>query len=264
MTRASSPPIDHQRGGRKRRCRVPSAVSRMCSATEGGRGQHHPEDHRDHLQRGRAAAVAGVDGRREAQARRGRAGQIGEHADDLRPEVIAALLAAQRRAGMLGVGALRQPDEFGDDPVGVRSEGQALAGRAQHLAQRGSDHRDIAHDEHQLVVGALDEQPAIDGLGRLLGHRRQQHRLAGVLRSRQSGGRLARHADVQFGGHIADQRRLDAAERAVLRPVQLGGGLVDRQHRGGDRQHGAEQAGDDSDEAGQPVICSRAAHGGRC
>ena len=77
--------------------------------------------------------------------------------------------------------------------------------------------------------------------------------LPAFCRPGQSGGGLARHGDVQFGGHISDQRCLDAVERAVLRPVQLGGGLVDRQHRGGDRQQGPEQTGDDRDEAGDPV-----------
>ncbi|COX16225.1 Uncharacterised protein [Mycobacterium tuberculosis] len=33
ITRVSRPPVDHQRAGRNRRCRMPSAVSRMCSAT---------------------------------------------------------------------------------------------------------------------------------------------------------------------------------------------------------------------------------------
>ena len=210
MTRASRPPIDHQRGGRKRRCRVPSAVSRTCSAISETTVSTTPRTIASSFSGVGLAAVAGVDGRREAQARRRRSGQIGEDADDLRPEVVAALLAAQWRAGMLGVGPLRQPDEFGGDPVGVRGEGQPLAGRAEHLAQRGGDHRDVAHHEHQVVVGALDQQPAVDGLWGLLGHRRQQHRLAGVLRSGQPGGGLARHGDVQVGGDIADQRCVDA------------------------------------------------------
>jgi hypothetical protein len=80
--------------------------------------------------------------------RPGGAGPVSEHPDDLRPEVVAALLTAQRRAGMLGVGPLRQPDELGGDPVGVRGEGHALAGRAQDLAQRGGDYRDVAHHQH--------------------------------------------------------------------------------------------------------------------
>ena len=37
------------------------------------------------------------------QAGRRGAGQVGEDADDLRPEVVAAALAAQRLAGIVGV-----------------------------------------------------------------------------------------------------------------------------------------------------------------
>ncbi len=166
--------------------------------------------------------------------------------------------------GCSAVGTLCQPDEFAGDPVGVRGEDQLLAGAAEHLAQRRDDDRDVAHHEHQVVVGALDQQAAVDGLGCLLGHRGQQHRLAGVAGSGQAGGGLARNADVEVGGHVADQRRFDAAEHAVLRPVQLGGGLFDRQQRGRDRQQGAEQAGDDGDNPGGPVvIVGGAAHGAR-
>jgi hypothetical protein len=76
---------------------------------------------------------------------------------------------------------------------------------------------------------------------------------------------LARDADVEVGGYVADQRRFDAAEDAVLRPVQLGGGLCDGQQRGGDGQQGAQQTGDDGDEAGRPIASAvRIAHGGRC
>jgi len=66
---------------------------------------------------------------------------------------------------------------------------------------------------------------------------------------------LARDADVEVGGHVADQRGFDAAEHAVLRPVQLGGGLFDRQQRGDDRQQRAEQTGDDGDDPGSSVGC---------
>ena len=224
---------------------------------QGGGGQHQPEDHRGHLQRGRAAAVAGVDGRREAQTRWRGSAQIGEDTDDLRPEVVAASLSTQRRAGMFGVGSLGQPDELGGDSVGVRGERQPLACGAEHLAQRGGHHRDVAYHEHQFVVDAQDQQAAVHRLGRLLGHGGQQHRLACVAGAGQSGGGLARNADIQVGGHVADQRRVNASEYAVLRPVQLGGGLFDRQQRGGDRQQGPEQTGDDGDDPGDPMVCSR-------
>ena len=250
---------------RRQEAAVPGAVGGVedVQRDQSGAGQQHAEDHREQLQRGGATAVAGVDSRREAQAGRCRPGQIGEDADDLGPEVVSAALAAQRRARMFGSWSLCQSHEFGRDPVGVGGKGQPLARRAEHLAQRGGDDRDVAHHEHQVVVDSLDEQPAVDGLGRLLGHGGQQHRLRAVLRAGESGGGLARHGDVQFGGHISDQRCLDAVERVVLRPVQLRGGLVDRQHRGDDRQQRPEQTRDDRDEAGVPVICARGCHGAR-
>ncbi|COU66495.1 membrane indolylacetylinositol arabinosyltransferase embC [Mycobacterium tuberculosis] len=78
---------------------------------------------------------------------------------------------AQRCTGVLSIGSLHQSDEFGGDPIGVRGECQPLTGRAEHLTQRGGDQRDITHHKHQVVVGPLQQQPAIDGLRRLLGHR---------------------------------------------------------------------------------------------
>ncbi len=232
------PPHQHQRDqavqpaqrppARRQEAAVPGAVGGVqdVQRDQRGEGQRHPEHHRGHLQRRRRAAVAGVDGGRERQARRRGPAQVGEDADDLRPEVVPAALTTQRRAGMLGVGSLREPDEFADHPVGVRGEDQLLAGVAEHLAQRRDDQRNVADHQHQVVVGALDEQAAVHGLGRLLGHRRQQHGLAGAG---QVGGGLARDADVEVGGHVADQRGLDAAEPTLLRPVQLSGGLGDRQ-----------------------------------
>ena len=56
----------------------------------------------------------------------------------------------------------------------------------------------------------------------------------------------------------------DAGHHAVLRPVELGGGLGDRQQRSGDGEQGAEQAGDDGDEARGPVVGTRVGHGARC
>ncbi len=226
----------------------------MCSAMSASEGQRNAEHHRRHLQRCRRTAVAGVDGGRERQAWRRRPAQVGEDADDLRPEVVTAALTAQRRAGVLGVGSLLQADELADYPVGVRGEHQLLAVGAQHLAQRRDDQRHVAHDQHQVVVGPLDQQTAVDRLGCLLGHGRQQHGLGGAPEAR---GGPARDADAQVGGDVADQRRLDAAEPAVLRPVELGGGLFDRQQRRRDGQQGAQQTGDDGDESGAPITLVR-------
>ncbi|EUA19143.1 membrane indolylacetylinositol arabinosyltransferase embC domain protein [Mycobacterium xenopi 4042] len=74
-----------------------------------GDGQRHAEDHRGHLQRRGGAAVAGVDGRRERQPGRRGPGQVGEDADDLRPEVVAAAFAAQRCARRSACGPWRNP-----------------------------------------------------------------------------------------------------------------------------------------------------------
>ncbi len=89
------------------------------------------EDHRQRLQQRRRAAVARVDGGGERQPRRRGPGQVGEHADDLRPEVVATALTAQRLArigSVFLVGARTEPDELADDLVGVRGE-RDLAGR---------------------------------------------------------------------------------------------------------------------------------------
>ncbi|CNY16471.1 Uncharacterised protein [Mycobacterium tuberculosis] len=158
--RGQEPPVPHAVGG-----------VQDVQRHQGGAGERYPEDHGGHLQRRGAAAVAGIHARREAQTRWRRPGQVGEHPDDLRAEVVAAALTAQRCTGVLSIGSLHQSDEFGGDPIGVRGECQPLTGRAEHLTQRGGDQRDITHHKHQVVVGPLQQQPAIDGLRRLLGHR---------------------------------------------------------------------------------------------
>ena len=50
-----------------------------------------------------------------------------------------------------------------------------------------------------------------------------------------------------------DQWGGDAVQDAVLRPVQLRGGLGDRQQRRQHRQRGAQQAGDDGDQGENPL-----------
>ena len=239
----------------------PSAVCGVqdVQGAEGDHGQRHPGDHRQHLQQRRRTAISGIDRRRELQARRGGTGQVGEDADDLRPEVIAATFAAQRFAGVVGIAARHQADEFAGDLVGVRGEREAPARRAEHLVQRGADHRRVADDDEQIVVDAFDEQSAVDGLRRLLRHGREQH---GLARSGQSRGRAARHGDVEVGGDVSDQWRVDTLQHAVLRPVELRGGLRHRQQGGGDRQCRAEQPGDDGDDA-RGAMVARSGHGAR-
>ena len=243
---------------RRKEAPVPHPVGGVQHVQGAERDHRHrqPDDHHDELQQRRGGAVARIHGGRELQARRRGPGQIGEYADDLGPEVVAAALAAQGLAGIVGVGPRDEPDEFAGDLVGVRGERQPLACRAEHLAQRRTDHRGVADDDEQVVVDPFDQQAAVDGLGRLFGHRGQQDGLAGVLRAGQPGRRGARHADGQVGGHVADQRCVDALQHAVLRPVELRGRLLDRQERGGQRQRGAEQPGDDGDEPRGAVIGS--------
>ncbi len=238
---------------------------------QGYSGHRDADDHREHLRPCRRRAVAGVQGRRELQAGRRWAGQVGEDADDLRAEVVSALLATERLAGCVAVGTLDQANELGGDPVGLPGEGEALTGRAQHLIQRGADHRHVAVDQHQVVVDALDQQAAIDRLGRLLGHRRQEHSLVAVRPSRttgdirpesgESGGGLARDGDRQVSRDVADQRGIDALQYPVLGPVQLGGGLLHRQEGRRDRECRSDQSGDDRDQARSPVVRPGGNHG---
>ena len=218
----------------------------------------HAEHHHGHLERRRRDRVAGVDGRGEPQAGRRRAGEIGEDADDLRAEVVPAAFTAQRftagrRRGVrrgLRFGLAREADEFRGHLVGPCAHGQLPAPRAEHGADRGHHHGGVTHDDDEIAVDPLDEQSAVDGLGCLLGHRGQQH----GARPAQPGRRLAGHGDAQIRWYVADQRRRDTVQHAVLRPVQLGGGLLDRKERG---QHSAdhpEQAGDCGDQAGRAGV----------
>jgi len=145
----------------------------------------------------------------------------------------------------------------------VRGEGEFLADRAEDLAERCDDDGRVADDDNEVLVGSLNQQPAVDGLRRLLGHRGEQDGLV----AGEAGGRVARHRDVQVGGDVPDQRRGDAVEDSVLRPVQLGGRLVDRKQRRQDRQRGAQQSGDDGNQPSGPIVRSgpliRPRHGGR-
>src|SRR4029078_12700235 len=77
-----------------------------------------------------------------------------------------------------------------------------------------------------------------------------------------SGGRAARYGDVEVGGDVSDQRRVDTLQHAVLRPVELRGGLCHRQQGGGDRQCRAKQPGDDGDYA-RGAMVGRSGHGAR-
>ncbi len=215
-----------------------------------------PDDHHHRLQQRRGCAVARVHRRRELQAGRRGPGQIGEHSDDLGPEVVAAAFTAKGLAGIVGVRTLDEADEFAGDLVGMRGEGQLLACRAEDLAQRRADDRCVADDDEHIVVDPFDQQAAVDGLLRLLRHGGQQDGLARVLRTGHAGRDRARDADLQVGGHVSDQRGVDALQYAVLRPVQLGGRLFDREKRRGQCQRGAEQPGDDGHQPRGAVIGS--------
>ena len=228
---------------------------------QGQQGGQDTDDHHGHLQRAGGVGVAGVDGGRQAQSGRGRAGQVGEHPDDLRAEVVAAALTAQRRAGLVAVRSLGEADEFAGHLVRAGGDHQSLAFRAEHTADRRHHHRGVAHHDHQVFIDALDQQSAIDGLGRLLGHGGQQHRCSGGVESAR---RAARHGDRQIGCHVTDQRRGHAAQRAVLRPVQLRGGLLDGQERCEDRTRDADEARRRSDHTGGSIVRPRRRHGARC
>jgi hypothetical protein len=85
---------------------------------------------------------------------------------------------------------------------------------------------------------------------------------ATVRREPATGRDLARHADREVGGHVSDQRGGDAAQRPVLRPAQLRGGLLDRKERRQDRQRRTEQAGDEREQPGGSVVRPGLRHGG--
>ena len=129
-------------------------------------------------------------------------------------------------------------------------EHQFLAGGTQNLAHGRDHHRGVADDHDEVAVRALDQQTAVDGLGCLLGHGGQQHRFSPPV----SPAAARRHGDGEIGGDITDQRRGDATQRVVLRPVQLRGGLPDRKQWGQDREGGAQDSGDDGDETGGSVV----------
>ena len=228
---------------------------------QGQQGGQDTDDHHGHLQRAGGVGVAGVDGGRQAQSGRGRAGQVGEHPDDLRAEVVAATLTAQRRAGLVAVRSLAEADELGCHRLGAGGDHQPLTRGAEHTADRGHRHRGVAHDDDQIIVDALDQQSAVDGLGRLLGHGGQQHRCSGGVESARG---AAWHGDRQIGCHVTDQRSGHAAQRAVLRPVQLRGGLLDGQERCEDRTRDADEARGRGDHTGGSIVRPRRRHGARC
>ncbi len=252
---------DHavERGQRPPPRRQESSVSHPVRAVqdvqcaEGDHGQRDAEDHREHLEQRRRRAVPGVDGGRERQARWRRPREIGEDADDLGAEVVPAALAAQWLVGVGRIGRVvvrirAQAHELARDLVRVGGERQLLALRAEHLVHRCGDDRGVADDHQEVLADPFDQQSAVDGLRRLLRHGGQQHGLGGVLGTGEARRRLAGHGDRQVGGDVADQRGVDALPHAVLGPVELGRGLGDGEQRGGDREHRAEQSGDDGDE----------------
>ena len=128
------------------------AVGRVENVQRAERHQGHgdADDHCQQLQKCWRGAVAGIDGGRERETGGCRTGQIGEHTDDLRSEVVAAELTLERITWLglpLGIGSLDESDELAVDLVGVGRERQLLARRAEHLGQRSADHRRVSHQQ---------------------------------------------------------------------------------------------------------------------
>ena len=243
---------------------MPHAVGGVedVQGAERDHGHRDADDHREHLQQRRRGAVAGVDGGRELQAGRRGPGQVGEDADDLRPEVVAAAFAAQRfrRASSESRPVTRptnSPVTLSACAVNVSRwqaglstwfSGALTTGVLRTMTSRSLPTRSMSSPRSTAFgacFGTVDSSTVL---------RRS--------RTGQSRGRAARDGDVEVGRDVADQRRVDALQHAVLRPVELRGGLRDRQQRGGDREHRAEQPGDDGDEARGPVV-ARSGHGAR-
>src|SRR6202020_2806148 len=100
---------------------------------------------------------AGVDGRREPQPGRRVAGQVGEHADDLRTQVRIREAATHRLTGRIG-----QSDEGGEGPGARGGDLDAGASRATCapgglVARHAGDHHVAVGDVDALAVDD-DEQ----------------------------------------------------------------------------------------------------------
>ena len=191
------------------------------------------------------------------QARRRGPGQVGEDADDLRAEVVAAALAAQRlrRASSVS-GPLTRPT---NSPVTLSACAVNVsrwhAGLSTWLSGAVTTGVLRTMTSRSLLTRSMS-RPRSTAFGACLGTVDSSTVLLAF--SGPASPAAARHGTVMSGRWRRSRSAArDALQHAVLRPVQLRGGLRDGQQRGGDRQRRAEQTGDDRDEPRGPVSCPR-------
>ena len=214
----------------------------------------HPDRDSEPLEDGGGGAVPIVDGgvRRQAGQRRRSAGQVCVDAGHL-----GALVAVGRLADegfTFGVG---HPDELGLHRFSGGGHLDALATLRPDVGERREGHGGVAN--HHLdglpiqcicrLAGLAYEKTSGDCLFGLFRGGRDEHGLAGP-------GELvdgaARHRDVQVDRYIGDERCEHRLQFVLLRPVHLGGGLIDGQQRRRQGKEDAEQTGDDRSELGDP------------
>ena len=183
--------------------------------------------------------------------------EVGEDAGDLR------LLL--RREGACGAG---DSDEVGAHLSDIGPDVQnAAAARGDRGPRCDRGHRVAERDEHRVGVGADEQPPLVASVG-LARHGGQHDAAVGG----QRGDGLAGDRDVEGQRGTGHQRGGDVGDHAVgprrLRPVDGGGGLLDRQQRDQCAQHHPCDARDDGDDPGdgrQPGRLGFVAwHEGRC
>ena len=228
----SSGVTDHQRGGRNRRCRTPSAVSSTCSAPSATTVSATPRIIASIFSSVGERAVAGVDGGRELQAGRRGTGQIGEDADDLRTEVVAAAFAAQRFAAASSASGpatrpTNSPVTLSACAVNVSrwqaglstwSSGALTTGVLRTMTSRSPPTRSMSRPRSTALGACLGTVDSSTVLPVFSGPTSPAAALHGTV-------------IVQVGGDVSDERGVDALHHAVLRPVELRGGLRDGQER---------------------------------
>ena len=111
----------------------------------------------------------------------------------------------------------------------------------------------VADRHHHDVGGGADEQAVAAGVD--AGRRNRRHHE--TARVGQGGDGLAGDRDVEGLRRTGHQRGGDVGDQPVragrLRPQNRGGGLLDRQQRNQPAQQQPRDAGDDGDEAREPV-----------
>ena len=205
---------------------------------------------------------------------RGRAGQVGEDPDDVRPEIGIGEATAQVVVSGLGrvlvlvFQCLRvgwNSDELGEGALVGGGYLDALAVRCGHLRPRhAGDHHVAVGDIDPLRTDRNEKRIERGVLGFLRCQPRTMPPLGGMARMTSQGTVAVIDTGLsEISGEVTLSSR-------PLRPVQRGGGLHDRQQWGQHRHHEAQQARHDGHPPGDrdlPVsrdVRGRLAHSRRC